>query len=123
MSREFDEWESFQRNPMANVDEVKPAPVRDGLDEFVEEVELEQAGGLTLPPRQPRLRSSVERDEPLEKSASARKKIELAKFLKRKLALGERLEDVISFAEQHSREIGDLLREIVSSGLLEEVEA
>ncbi len=97
---------------------VQPDP----LDPFFEELELEQAGGPVLPPRQTRLRGESmdpSDGEPLEKVAGERRKQGIAMYLKRCLAMGEDLEAIIAHASKHSREIADLMRAVIAEGLLE----
>jgi hypothetical protein len=102
----------------------------DALLGRLEELKLENLGidrAAILPDTRVRLRSERDDDdygEPLSKRAAGeRRKIQIALFLKRSLAEGQTLDDLISHAAKHSLETATLMREVVDSGLLERVAA
>jgi hypothetical protein len=136
MSHESDSAEIFFRNPCAGIGDTRPSE-RDPVDRFFEEVELERAGGPTAGPlHASRLRSDRDEEpivgrrravedanELLSKRADARRKLQIALFMKRAQAEGQTIQELIAHAAKHSLETATLMREIVDSGLLERIEA
>jgi hypothetical protein len=102
----------------------------DALVERLEELKLENLGidrDAILPDTRVRLRSERSDDdsggEPLEKRAGERRKIALALFIKRRLAVGDTVDAIIGYAEKHSREVANDMRTVVAEGWLEQIEA
>jgi hypothetical protein len=123
MSHEQHAGEIFFLELQTGQFDATPGEVEDPLTSIFEQWELEKAGGPVLPAKEIRLRSQREDGEPLEKRAGDRGKIALAMFLKRRLALGDTLEEIIAHAAAHSREVANDLRTTIAEGWLERIEA